>query len=187
MDTSEANKLLQTKETKAMYDTTHYAALMTRLSNEKARLDETVEKQARDLRNFWIKQIEKEIEQEVKFLKSKGIEVYASIDDLFMSDDELMNELLSDSVVIEQQEVAPQTITKEQAVIAARQWFADNAQACINEATSGQVKVNDLDKYVQDQKLSMAEYLNGTWDHTLAFQQRATFIQTGECHPILPK
>ena len=70
---------------------------------------------------------------------------------------------------------------------ATRQWFADSAQACVNEAISGQVKVNDLDKYVQDQKRRMAEYLNGTWDHTLAFQQKATFIQTGECHPILPK
>lgn len=78
-----------------MYDTTHYAALMTRLSNEKARLDETVEKQARDLRNFWIKQIEKEIEQEVKFLKSKGIEVYHS-EESTMSDDDLLNELLGE-------------------------------------------------------------------------------------------
>lgn len=169
-----------------MYDTTHYAALMTRLSNEKARLDETVEKQARDLRNFWIKQIEKEIEQEVKFLKSKGIEVYASIDDLFMSDDELMNELLSDSVVIEQQEVAPQTITKEQAVITTRQWFADNAQACINEAVSGQVRVNNLASYVADQTQRIQDCLAGNWDHTLAFQQRVVYVQTGVCHAILP-
>ena len=169
-----------------MYDTTHYAALMTRLSNEKARLDETVEKQARDLRNFWIKQIEKEIEQEVKFLKSKGIEVYASIDDLFMSDDELMNELLSDSVVIEQQEVAPQTITKEQAVITTRQWFADNAQACINEAVSGQVRVNNMASYVADQTQRIQDCLAGNWDHTLAFQQRVVYVQTGVCHAILP-
>lgn len=78
-------------------------------------------------------------------------------------------------------------ILTSETIKATQQWYAENAQACINEAISGQVKVNDLDKYVQDQKLSMAEYLNGTWDHTLAFQQRATFIQTGECRPILPK
>lgn len=169
-----------------MYDTTHYAALMTRLSNEKARLAACTKPKEIELRKVWVMGIEKEIANEVEFLKSKGIEVYASIDDLFMSDDELMNELLSDSVDIEQQEVAPQTITKEQAIITTRQWFADNAQACINEAVSGQLRVNDLTKYITEQTQSIQDSLAGKWDHTLAFQQRVLFIQTGVCHAILP-
>lgn len=169
-----------------MYDTTHYAALMTRLSNEKTYLASCTKPKEIELRKVWVMGIEKEIASEVEFLKSKGIEVYASIDDLFMSDDELMNELLSDSVDIEQQEVAPQTITKEQAVITTRQWFADNAQACIDEAISGQLRVNDLTKYVKDQTERIQDSLSGKWDHTLAFQQRVSYVQTGVCHAILP-
>lgn len=169
-----------------MYDTDHYVALMNRLSNEKARLAACTKPKELELRKVWVAGIEKEIANEVEFLKSKGIEVYASIDDLFMSDDELMNELLSDSVDIEQQEVAPQTITKEQAVIAARQWFADNAQACIDEAISGQVRVNNLTSYVVDQTQRIQDCLAGKWDHTLAFQQRVVYVQTGVCYAILP-
>lgn len=168
------------------YSTDHYEALMTRLSNEKARLAACTKPKEIELRKVWVMGIEKEIASEVEFLKSKGIEVYASIDDLFMSDDELMNELLSDSVDIEQQEVAPQTITKEQAVITTRQWFADNAQACINEAVSGQVRVNNLASYVADQTQGIQDCLAGNWDHTLAFQQRVVYVQTGVCHAILP-
>lgn len=169
-----------------MYDTTHYVALMTRLSNEKARLAACTKPKEIELRKVWVAGIEKEIANEVEFLKSKGIEVYASLDDLFMSDDELLNELLSDSVVIEQQEVVPQTTTKEQAVVAARQWFADNAQACIDEAISGQVRVNNLASYVADQTQRIQDCLAGNWDHTLAFQQRVVYVQTGVCHAILP-
>lgn len=168
------------------YNTDHYEALMNRLSSEKARLEACTKPKEIELRKVWVAGIEKEIANEVEFLKSKGIEVYASIDDLFMSDDELMNELLSDSVDIEQQEVAPQTITKEQAVITTRQWFADNAQACINEAVSGQVRVNNMASYVADHAQRIQGCLAGSWDHTLAFQQRVLFIQTGVCHAILP-
>lgn len=168
------------------YNTDHYEALMIRLSNEKARLASCTKPKEIELRKVWVAGIEKEIANEVEFLKSKGIEVYASIDDLFMSDDELMNELLSDSVVIEQQEVAPQAITKEQAIITTRQWFADNAQACIDEAVSGQVRVNNLASYVADQAQRIQDCLAGNWDHTLVFQQRVLFIQTGVCNAILP-
>lgn len=96
MNTSEANKLLQTKETKAMYDTTHYAALMTRLSNEKGYLALATKQSEIDLRTVWIKQIEKEIAQEAEFLKSKGIDVYHSVVDNNLSEDELLNELFGE-------------------------------------------------------------------------------------------
>lgn len=174
------------------YNTDHYEALMFRLSNEKARLEACTNPKEIELRKVWVAGIEKEIASEVEFLKSKGIEVYASIDDLFLSDDDLMNELFGDIVEtteVAQEEVAveqPQAITKEQAVITTRQWFADNAKACIDEAVSGQVRVSDLTKYVNDQTQRIQDSLNGKWDHTLAFQQRVVYVQTGVCHAILP-
>jgi len=38
------------------------------------------------------------------------------------------------------------TLTQE-TILATRQWFADNAMACISEVKSGEVKVNDPEKY----------------------------------------
>lgn len=77
-----------------MYDTTHYVALMTRLSHEKQHLENAkMNIQEYSLRSVWIKQIEKEIEQEAAFLKSKGVDVYSNVDHN-MSDDDLMAELL---------------------------------------------------------------------------------------------
>ena len=78
------------------YNTDHYVALMERLSNEKARLEACTKAKEIELRKVWVAGIEKEIAAEVEFLKDKGIEVYASLDDLFMSDDDLMNELLGE-------------------------------------------------------------------------------------------
>lgn len=60
-------------------------------------------------------------------------------------------------------------LTKE-TIQLTRQWYADNAAACIEEVKNGKVKVNDPDKY----------------DHSLGFVQRAVFIQTGECYALLP-
>ena len=167
------------------YNTEHYVALMNRLSNEKSRLAACTKPKDIELRKVWVMGIEKEIANEVEFLKSKGIEVYASIDDLLMSDDELMNELFGDV----EQAIAVETtnITKEQAISTARQWFADNAQAGIDEAISGQVRVNNLASYVADQTQRIQDCLAGKWDHTLAFQQRVVYVQTGVCHAILPK
>lgn len=76
-------------------------------------------------------------------------------------------------------------ITKE-TIIKTRQWFIDNTQSCIDEAMSGQVRVNDLDSYVQSMLKRMEDIEAGEWDHTFTFQQRAVYIQTGECHALLP-
>ena len=83
-----------------MYDTTHYAALMTRLSNEKGYLAAATKQSEIELRTVWIAQIEKEITQEEMFLKSKGISTYstpysisAELDK--MSEDDLLAELLA--------------------------------------------------------------------------------------------
>lgn len=76
-------------------------------------------------------------------------------------------------------------ITKE-TIIKTRQWFIDNTQGCIDEAMSGQVRVNDLDSYVQSMLKRMDDIEAGEWDYTFTFQQRAVYIQTGECHALLP-
>ena len=76
-------------------------------------------------------------------------------------------------------------ITKE-TIIKTRQWFIDNTQGCIDEAMSGQVRVNDLNSYVESMLKRMDDIEAGGWDHTFTFQQRAVYIQTGECHALLP-
>lgn len=76
-------------------------------------------------------------------------------------------------------ELTPETIQ------ATRQWFADNAQACIDEAESGAVRVNDLDDYREWQRRNAREALAGEWDHSFAFRQRAYWIQTGDDGPAL--
>jgi hypothetical protein len=68
----------------------------------------------------------------------------------------------------------------------ARQWFADNAQACIDEVRSGEVKVNDPESYFEWRKQSASDTLDGKNDHTFAFLQCAYWIQTGECIALLP-
>lgn len=73
-----------------------------------------------------------------------------------------------------------------ESIQAARQWFHDNALACIAEVESGEVNVNDLEKFREWKTESAADVLAGKCDHTLAFLQRAHYIQTGECVALLP-
>ena len=68
-----------------------------------------------------------------------------------------------------------------------RQWFADNAQACIDNARSGETRVNDLESYCAWREKSIEDSLAGEGDHTFAFLQRAYFIQTGESVPLLAR
>ena len=79
-----------------MYDTTHYAALMIRLSNEKGYLALATKSSEIELRSVWIKQIEKEIAQEAEFLKSKGLDVYQTTSDNTLSDEDLLSELFGE-------------------------------------------------------------------------------------------
>ena len=76
--------------------------------------------------------------------------------------------------------ITPETIQKT------RQWWADNALACIAEVKSGEVKVNNPEKYFAWRMEQHADALAGKYDHSFAFQQRAYFIQTGECVALLP-
>ena len=76
-------------------------------------------------------------------------------------------------------ELTPETIQ------ATREWFADNARRCIAGATNGEWHVNNLAHYVEWQNQRIEESLAGKWDRTFTFQQRAWFMQTGECIPLL--
>lgn len=78
-----------------------------------------------------------------------------------------------------------QTLT-EATIQATRQWFADNQEACIEEAISGAVRVNNLEDYIEKCLENKEDVMSGKWDHTFTFRQRAYFIQTGECHALLP-
>jgi hypothetical protein len=80
-------------------------------------------------------------------------------------------------------------VLTEETIQATRQWFADNHQGCIGEVKNGQVTLPshvNPEEYFAERRRKAAESLAGKWDHTLTFRQRATYIQTGECHAILP-
>lgn len=78
------------------------------------------------------------------------------------------------------------TLLTQETIRATRQWFADNAHACIAEARSGAVRVNDLPAYIAWREESAVAALRGDYDHSLTFLQRATYIQTGDCPALLP-
>lgn len=77
----------------------------------------------------------------------------------------------------------------EQTMQAARQWFADNAQGCIDEVKRGDVilpKHTSQASYFEQCEKRKIQALAGEFDHTLTFLQHAHFIQTGECIALLP-
>lgn len=75
--------------------------------------------------------------------------------------------------------ITPETI------LATREWYAANARACIDGATKGEFHVNDLAKYVEWHEQRAADSLRGDNDGSLAFMQRALYVQTGVCVAIL--
>ena len=62
----------------------HLSALQLRLSNERIRLNQATNKGEIELRTVWVKQLEKEVQGELKFLDQHNT----------ISDDELLKELL---------------------------------------------------------------------------------------------
>lgn len=72
-----------------MTDTAHLTALITRLSNEKAALANATKQGEIELRTVWVRQCQKEINGEEKFL---GFEL-TDFDAPEMTDEELMAEL----------------------------------------------------------------------------------------------
>lgn len=68
-----------------------------------------------------------------------------------------------------------------------REHFADISRRCIEGARSGEMRVNDLPRYIAWQEQCIADSLAGKSDHTFTFLQRAHYLQTGECVPLLSK
>ena len=60
-----------------------------------------------------------------------------------------------------------------------REWFRDNALACITEMESGAVKVNDPNKYIEQMKQRAVEAMRGDYDGSFTFLRRAHYIETG--------
>jgi hypothetical protein len=74
----------------------------------------------------------------------------------------------------------------EESMQATRQYYHDNALACIEEVKSGKVYVNDPESYFEWRMRESKEYIEGKHDHVLAFLQHAYYIQTGESIALLP-
>ena len=68
-----------------------------------------------------------------------------------------------------------------------RQWFATNCDNCMVGAKSGDFHVNDLEGYIHQKYNEKHKLLNGDYDHTFTFLQRAYYIETGESVALLPK
>lgn len=78
-------------------------------------------------------------------------------------------------------EIANETIQRT------RKHFADIARDCITDAGSGVTFVNDLESYKAWQMSVLDDALTGKMDHTFTFLQRAHWLQTGECLPLLSR
>lgn len=73
----------------------------------------------------------------------------------------------------------------EATILATRQHYVDIDRLCIAHALSGQMRVNDLSKYIIWKEKHIADMIEGKSDYTLTFVQCALWIQTGECIAIL--
>ena len=67
-----------------------------------------------------------------------------------------------------------------------REHFINIHLACIDEVMNGEVKVNDMEKYINWKNESIKHVKAGKSDCTLHFIQVAYFIQTGITVPLLP-
>jgi hypothetical protein len=66
-----------------------------------------------------------------------------------------------------------------ESILSAREFYVNNAQACITDAKSGSIFINDLPSYIKWQEDRICNYRLGMYDHTFTMQQRAHYIRTG--------
>ena len=78
----------------------------------------------------------------------------------------------------------PVTLTEE-TIAATWKHFADHERLCAEEARAGILKPNDVDKYIEKCESNAALYDSREMRISVTWIQRAYFIQTGECVPIL--
>lgn len=76
-------------------------------------------------------------------------------------------------------EITPETIQRT------REHFAALGRACIDDARCGAVPVGNLESFIAWQEGMISSYLAGDSDDTFTFMQRAHWLQTGECLPLL--
>ena len=76
-----------------MNELSHYYAIEARLNREKIRLFHATNENERMFREHEVKMNQKELDSEIKFLAKKGISIPSSLDEIMMSDDELLAEL----------------------------------------------------------------------------------------------
>lgn len=80
-------------------------------------------------------------------------------------------------------------VITQESIIACRQWFADNADACIREAEDGTAPLAShypVELYREKMAERKEAALAGEFDYTFTFMQRAQYMQTGECAALLP-
>lgn len=70
-------------------------------------------------------------------------------------------------------------------IIKTREHFVSVERACIEEAVSGKVRVNDLASYIQWCERNIEAHLAGQSDHTFTFRQYAHYLETGQCVALL--
>lgn len=78
-------------------------------------------------------------------------------------------------------DITPETIIKT------REYGIKQCQACMEEAVSGKVWVNDIESYKKMQQTHMDKYESGYYDDKLHFLSKAIYIQFGESVPIMSK
>lgn len=76
-------------------------------------------------------------------------------------------------------------IITNESIAKTREHFNSIYRACINDALNGDVKIPDVDAYVNWQAQCERDMMQGCNDHTVTFLQMALYIQTGECIGIL--
>jgi hypothetical protein len=73
----------------------HHRAIKARLNREKNRLFHATTENERMFREHEVKMAQKELDGEIKFLYKRGINIPQSLDEIMMSDDELLAELMA--------------------------------------------------------------------------------------------
>jgi hypothetical protein len=76
-------------------------------------------------------------------------------------------------------------MTNVQALKAARNYYIELAQLCIDDANKGILLVNDLPKFIAWQEQAIEAFKEGKNDHTFTMRQRVHYIQTGDCVALL--
>lgn len=65
--------------------------------------------------------------------------------------------------------------------------FAGIYEMCIQGTKDGSIFVNDVEGYILSEEAKISEVLQGNYDHSFTFMQRAYYLQTGESVALFSK